>query len=125
MVESNKKLATANQQINSELAIVKMVNSTPEKRMTDLEKKQAKSEQYNRRNNVEFSNIPNDIQLESKIIQICRASGVEVDHNDIEGCHRLPVSRYSPDDNKRVIAKFVNRKHSRSFKSHCSTRRNL
>ena len=118
MVESNTKLATANQQINSELAIVKMVNSTPEKRMTDLEKKQAKSEQYNRRNNVEFSNIPNDIpdnQLESKIIQICRESGVEVDHNDIEGCHRLPVSRYIPDDNKRVIAKFVNRKHSESL----------
>ena len=57
-----------------------------------------KSGQYSSRNNVEFSNIPNDIldnQLKSKIIQICCESGVEVDHNDIEGCHHLPVSRYS------------------------------
>ena len=106
--ETITKLATANQQINSELAIVKMVNSKLEKRVIDLEKNQAKSEQYSRRNNVEFSNIPNDIpdnQLESKIIQICRDSGVEVDHNDIEGCHRLPVSRYIRVDNKRVIVK--------------------
>ena len=69
-------------------------------------------------NNVEFSNFPNDIpdnQLESKIIKICRESGVEVDHNDIEGCHRLPISRYNRDDNKRVIVKFVNRKHSESL----------
>ena len=72
--ETITKLATANQQINSELAIVKVVNSKLEKRVIDLEKKQAKSEQYSRRNNVEFSNIPNDIpdnQLEDKVIQIC------------------------------------------------------
>ena len=87
-----------------------MVNSKLEKRVTDLEKKQGKSEQYSRRNNVEFSNVPNyipDNQLESKIIQICCESGVEVDHNDTEGCHHLPVSRYSQDDNKRVIIKFT------------------
>ena len=95
-----------------------MVNSKLEKRVIDLEKKQAKSEQYSRRSNVEFSNIPNDIpdnQLETKIIQICRESGVEVDHNDIESCHRLPVSRYSQNNYKRVIVKLVNRKHSESL----------
>ena len=67
---------------------------------------------------MEFSNIPNDIldnQLEDKSIEICLESGVEVDHNDIEGCHRLPASRYSRSDNKRVIVKFVNRKHSESL----------
>ena len=37
--ETITKLATANQQINSELAIVKMVNSKLEKRVIDLEKK--------------------------------------------------------------------------------------
>ena len=96
--ETITKLATANQQINSELAIVKVVNSKLEKRVIDLEKKQAKSEQYSRRNNVEFSNIPNDIpdnQLEDKVTEICRESGVEVDQNDIEGCHCLHASRYS------------------------------
>ena len=69
--ETITKLATANQQINSELAIVKVVNSKLEKRVIDLEKNQAKSEQYSRRNSVEVSNIPNDIpdnQLEDKVI---------------------------------------------------------
>ena len=41
---SNLSETITNQQINSELAIVKMVNSKLEKRVTDLEKKQAKSE---------------------------------------------------------------------------------
>ena len=86
--------------------------------MTDLEKNQAKSEQYSRTNNVKFSNIPNDIpdtQLEDKFIEICPESGVEIDQNDIEGCYRLPASIYSRSDNKRVIVKFVNRKHSESL----------
>ena len=67
---------------------------------------------------MEFSNNPNDIpdnQLESKIIQICRESGVEVDHNHIVGCHRLPVSRYSRGDNKTVIVKFINQKYSETL----------
>lgn len=45
------------------------------------------------------------------MIKICRESSVEVDRNDIEGCHRLLVSRYSRGDNKRVIVKFIIRKH--------------
>ena len=68
------------------------------KRVIDLAKNQAKLEPYSRRNNIKFSNIPNDIpdnQLENKVMQICWEPGVEVDHNDIEGCHCLPVSRYS------------------------------
>ena len=117
--ETITSLATANQQINSELAVIKIVNSKLEKRVIDLKKtQQVKSKQYNRRKSVEFSNIPNDIpdnQLESKIIQICRESGVEVDHNHIMGCHRLPVSRYSRGDNKTVIVKFINRKHSETL----------
>ena len=74
--------------------------------MIDLEKNHAKSEQCSRRNNLEFSNIPNDIlfnQLEGKVIEICSESGVAVDQNDIEGCHGLPASKYSRSDNKRVI----------------------
>ena len=78
-----------------------------------LEKNQAKSEQYSRLNNIELSGIPNDIpenNLEKVVIDICHDSGLEIEPKDIEGCHRLPVSRYSRDSNKRVIVKFVNRK---------------
>ena len=42
---------------------------------------------------------------------ICHDSNVEIEPKDIEECHRLPVSRYSRVSNKRVIVKFVNRKH--------------
>ena len=31
---------------------------------------------------------------------------------DIEGCHRLPFSRNNAGDTKRVVVKFVNRKHA-------------
>ena len=96
--ETITKLATAKQQINSELAIVKKINNKLEKRVIVLGKNQAKSEQYSRRNNVEFSNIPNDIpdnQLENKVVQIFCGSDMEVEHSDIEGCCRLPVSGYS------------------------------
>ena len=71
--ETITKLATVNQQINNELTIVKAVNSKLERRVTDLEKNQANLEQYSRRNNEEFSNIPYDIpdnQLEDKVIKI-------------------------------------------------------
>ena len=45
------------------------------------------------------------------MIDICHDSGSEIEPKDIEGCHHLPVSRYSRDSNKRVIVKFVNREH--------------
>ena len=45
------------------------------------------------------------------MIDICHNSDVEIEPKDIEGCHHLPVSRYSRDCNKRVIVKFINRKH--------------
>ena len=93
---------------------MKNVNTKLEERIISLEKNQAKSEQYGRRNNIELSGIPNDIpenNLEKVVVDTYHDSGLEIEPKDIEGCHRLPVSRYSRDSNKRVIIKFVNRKH--------------
>ena len=73
---------------------------------------------------MEFSNIPNDIpdnQLESKEIQICD-SGVKVDHNDIEGCSYLPVSRYSRGDKTKGLSLILS---PGSIQRHYFTRRNL
>ena len=109
------KLHSTNEKIRSDLTVVKNVNAKLEERIISLEKSQAKSEQYSRRNNIELSGIPNDIpedNLEKVVIDICHDSDVEIEPKDIEGCHRLPVSRYSRDSNKRVIVKFVNRKHT-------------
>ena len=53
-----------------------------------------------------------DNNLEDKVIDIYKDAGIEIGHMDIEGCHRLPLSRNNAGGTKRVIVKFVNRKHS-------------
>ena len=96
---------------------MKNVNAKLEEQIISLEKSQAKSEQYSQHNiqyYIELSGILNDIpedNLEKVVIDICHNSDVEIEPKDIEGCHRLPISRYSRDSNKRVIVKFINRKH--------------
>ena len=72
------------------------------------------SERYSRHNNIELSVIRNDIpedNLEKVEIDICHDSGFKIEPKDVEGRHHFPVSRCSRDSNKRVIIKFVNRKH--------------
>ena len=64
---------------------------------------------------MEISGIPNDIldnDLEDKVIEICKDSDIVITSSDIEGCHRLPLERNSTSENKRVIVKIFNKKHS-------------
>ena len=75
------------------------------------------SEQYSWRNNIELAGIPNSIRdnvLEETIINICKENGIDISPMDIEACHRLPLSNAQankdPNQCKRVIVKFVNRK---------------
>ena len=113
--EDLAKLMESNEKLSSQFIVVKKVNTFFEKRVIELEKSQAKAEQYGRRNNVEVSGIPHEISdnnLEDKVIDICQDAGIEIGHIDIEGCHRLPLSRNNAGGTKRVIVKFVNRRHS-------------
>ena len=67
---------------------------------------------------MEISGIPNSIpdkDLENTVTRISRDSGVGIDPKHIEGCYRLPLSRNSRGQDKRVIVKFVNRKHSEAL----------
>ena len=92
------QLHSTNEKITSDLLVVKNVNAKLEERIISLEKSQDKSEQYSRRNNIELSGIPNDVpedNLEKVVTDICHDSDVEIEPKDIEGCHHLPVSRYS------------------------------
>ena len=94
------------------------MNSRSEERIINLEKNQVKGQQYSRRNHVELSGIPNSIcneDLENTVINICKESGIDVDARDIEGCHRLPLSRNSRGHDKRVIVKFVNWKYAEAL----------
>ena len=116
--ENVDRLVTANEKLNSELLIVRNVNQNLQNRIINLEKQQSKSEQYNRRSNVEISGISNEVSdqnLEQTVIGICKDSGIEVNPLDIEGCHRLPLGRNATNTTKRVIVKFVNRKHSEAM----------
>ena len=91
---------------------------TLEATITEIEAYTDKLNQYNRRNNFEVSGISNEIpekNLENNVIKICKNSNVIINHTVIEGCHCdcLPLGRNSTNDNKHVIVKFVNRKHSK------------
>ena len=105
----------SNEKHSSQFIVVNKVSTVLEKLVTELEKSQAKERQYSRRNNVEISGIPDEIlynNLEDKVINICKDAVIKIGHMDIEGCHRLPLSRNNAGDTKCVIVKFVNRKHS-------------
>ena len=96
LTESMNQIVAENKKLQSDTVIMKNVNRKLEEKIVYLEKNQAKGEQYSHRNNIEISGIPNripDEDLENTIISICKDSGVEIDPKDIEGCHRLPLSK--------------------------------
>ena len=110
-----KSLVNTNERLTNELSVVKKVNNILENRIVNLETQLSKNEQYGRRNNVEISGISNQIlnhDLEENIIKICKDSDIIRSNIDIKGCHRLPLGRNITNTTKRVIIKFVNRKHS-------------
>ena len=107
--ENFAKLMESNEKLSSQFKVVKKVN------ILELEKSQAKAEKYSKRNNAQISGIPHEVldnNLEDKVINIYKDAGIEIGHMDIEGCHQLPLSRNNAGGTKRVIVKFVNRKHS-------------
>ena len=62
------------------------------------------------------------------MIGICKESGFDLNPYDIEACHRLPSGRVNTNNSKRVIVKFVNRKHSEAmlrFKKTINSRNNI
>ena len=83
-----------------------------------MEKQLSKNEQYGRRNNVEISGISNQVpdqDLQENIIKIYRDSDINISRMDIEGCQILPFGRNTTSTTKRVIVKFVTRKHSEAM----------
>ena len=50
--------------------------------------------------------------LKTILSRFCKNSNIIVKPADMEGCHRLSLGRNSTTDNKCVIVKFVNMKHS-------------
>ena len=89
--ENLAKLMESNEKLSSQFIVVKKVNTLLEKHVIELEKSQAKTEQYSRRNNVEISVISHEIldnNLEDKVIDICKDAGIEIGHR----YWRLPLT---------------------------------
>ena len=80
-------------------------------RITELERSHYLYLQYGRRNSIEITGIPDDVQqkdLEDHVINIYNEAGVKVhdesfEKRDIEACHRIGKKG-------TVITRFVNRK---------------
>ena len=110
------RLVVANEKLSSELLIAGNINQNVQNRIVNLEKQLSKSEQYNRRNNAEISEISNELSDQSlEETVILKDSGIEVNLLDIQDCHRVPLGRNATNTNKRVMVKFVNRKHSEAM----------
>ena len=110
------RLVIVNEKLSSELLIAGNVNQNLQNRTVNLEKQQSKSEQYNRCNNDEISEISNELSdqnLEETVI--LKDFGIEVNLLDIQGCHRVPFGRNATNTTKRVMVKLVNRKHSEAM----------
>ena len=114
------QLLSKNERLISDLAIQKSVGGNLEKKVKNLEIHVSKDEQYNRRNCIEFSGLPdtiNDDKLEETIIEACKDVNTNISKTDRETCHRLPVRRNATNLSKRVMVKFLNRKHAESILS--------
>ena len=78
----------------------------------DIETRLIDTEQYNRRQNLIITGIPETIKqndLEITVIDIIRSTGLQISSYEIVGCHRL----YKPKHSKypaKTIVRFTNRK---------------
>ena len=92
--------------LESEINIVKKVNTLLNKRVIDMERQCWANAQYSRRECLEVAGIPRDVSnenLESKVLEVFSKVGCEILSRDIEACHPLT-------NNDRVIVKFLRRK---------------
>ena len=72
-------------------------------------------EPYDRRNNIEITGIPDDIEdknLEHSVIEIFKAADIQISHNDVEDCHRIGKPK---GNSKKTIVRLVNRKYCKQI----------
>ena len=99
-------LLTKFDQVSSELIVVKNVNKHLMDRITSLERQQLNTSQYQRREMIEINPVPLGIDnnvLEDSVCQALSLTGITVNPEDIQACHRMKKK-------DRVIVKFSNRK---------------
>ena len=66
-----------------------------DKKVISLKSRHNMLEQYERKNNLEITGIPDSVpqrDLENKVVDILNATGVNVSNDDFEDCHRIGKS---------------------------------
>ena len=116
MIHMLLKLQNDLQEFRSEVKELKE-SHTQSSNNTQLEKHIHDLDQYQRRNNIEISGIPNisEDSLEEKVIEVWNSLGFneELKTSDIQACHHLDeLSGASLTSPKKTIGRFVNRKHA-------------
>ena len=112
-------ILTENRKLNDKINVLETVNKNLKQRLdgqitkiVNLETELNKLDQYNRRNNLEISGIPDSVSndaLEGTAIKIFKEIGVDLAENEIEACHRLRKGRDVPGP-ARTIIRLVNRR---------------
>ena len=86
----------------------------------NIEVKLIQNNQYSRRENVEFANIPENVsqkELEPLIIKILDSINLKIQSYDLVAVHRIGVIKYNldpdiPNRPRNVIVRFISRKNS-------------
>ena len=90
ILEDNKKL-------KQRVINIEEINRKLEDDLADMEIEVAKQDRYSQRNNIEIGGIPdhfnNGDQLEDVAIAILNKLDVKCVSNDLEACHRLPLTK--------------------------------
>ena len=104
-------LTNENILLKAELVELRENLNKKENLIVEMEKDIVDLQQYVRRNNIEFSGIPEDVDdnsLQEKVIKIAESIDVHLKPSDIEACHRLRKGKN--EKTARTIVRFVNRK---------------
>ena len=106
--------------VNSNLSISKRCNELLLERITQLERNNLSNAQYNRRETLEINPVPSGIAddvLEQSVCQALSLTGISVEPDDLQACHRMRKK-------DRVIIKFKCRKQKHRVISNRKTLQN-
>ena len=119
MVESmmNEKMRSLYEKINEqymEIDYLKTVVMTQNTKISNLERELDDLDQYNRRENVTFSNVsvPEGSDSRNVVKDICQEIGVTIKEADFVDAHPLPARRGRP---TKIIARFHERSKAREI----------
>ena len=78
--------------VNSNLSISRRCNELLLERITQLERNNLNNAQYNRKETLEINPVPSDIAddvLEQSVCQALSLTGISVEPDDLQACHRM------------------------------------